>query len=354
MTTTTQSISALRQRMLDDMAMRKLHIKTQTAYVRAVKHFTRFFRSLSRYSERRGPSSFPTVHGLNRCIEHDHQRDAMKRMSSVHVVRKLPTVLSTEEVSRLLKAAPGIKYQAALSVAYGAGLRASEVVSLKVTDIDKERMLIRVEQGKGGKDRLAMLSARLHQLLRDWWRHAHAQGKMLPGGWLFPSAVPIDPLSSRQLNRAIHAAADLAEIDKRISMHTLRHSFATHLLARGLPTYLRLCLSRVWRSHASHRRLQTSLPLADAACITAMNNAQPTYHYQPLRASTRDGSARTNAPISCSQLYAHCRYPSPETLYETLCWKGTAHRDVRATTISLSPPRRQGAFPIDSARRSPG
>jgi integrase/recombinase XerD len=249
MTTTTQSISPLRQRMLDDMAMRKLHGKTQTAYVRAVKHFTRFFghspdtasaedlRRFQLHMASTGVSSTTinaTIVGLRFLFEITLERaDVMKRMSSVHVVRKLPTVLSTEEVSRLLKAAPGIKYQAALSVAYGAGLRASEVVSLKVTDIDKERMLIRVEQGKDGKDRQAMLSPRLHQLLRDWWRHAHAQGKMLPGGWLFPSADPIDPLSSRQLNRAIHAAADLAEIDKRISMHTLRHSFATHLLEQG-------------------------------------------------------------------------------------------------------------------------
>jgi site-specific recombinase XerD len=115
-------------------------------------------------------------------------------------------------------------------VAYGAGLRASEVVALKVGDVDSQRMLLRVEQGKGRKDRHAMLSPVLLERLRAWWREGHAQGRMLPGGWLFPGMDPTDPMTTRQLNRVIHAAADAARIGKRVSMHTLRHSFATHLL----------------------------------------------------------------------------------------------------------------------------
>jgi len=152
------------------------------------------------------------------------------KTSHVHQPRKLPQVLSGEEVTRLLEAAPGLKYRAALSVAYGAGLRASEVVSLKVGDIDSARMVIRVEQGKGRRDRYAMLSPSLLALLRAWWREANTQSKMLPGGWLFPGQNPVDPLSMRQLNRACHTAADEAGIAKRVSLHTLRHSFATHLL----------------------------------------------------------------------------------------------------------------------------
>ena len=118
----------------------------------------------------------------------------------------------------------------ALSIAYGAGLRASEVVSLKVGDIDSQRMTLRIQRGKGQKDRYAMLSPVMLERLRTWWRVAKSQGKMLPGGWLFPGMNPVDPLSTRQLNRAIHAAADAAKLDKRVSMHSLRHAFATHLL----------------------------------------------------------------------------------------------------------------------------
>ena len=134
-------------------------------------------------------------------------------------------VLSPEEVVRLLEAAPGPKYKAALSAAYGAGLRVSEVVSLKVSDIDSKRMLIRVEQGKGRKDRHAMLSPQLLELLRDWYRIAR------PRLWLFPGQDD-QPLETRQLNRAVHAAAHMAEINKRVTPHTLRHSFATHFSSR--------------------------------------------------------------------------------------------------------------------------
>ena len=154
----------------------------------------------------------------------------MPQVNQAHVIhepRKLPVVLSPEEVARLLYAAPRLKYKAALSVAYGAGLRATEVISLKITDIDSKRMIIRVEQGKGGKDRNVMLSPHLLDLLRTWWKAAR------PRGWLFPGRDPAQPMTTRQLNRACHAAAQMAEISKRVSLHTLRHSFATHLLEQN-------------------------------------------------------------------------------------------------------------------------
>ena len=172
-------------------------------------------------------------------------------MQPVRVPRTLPVVLSREEVARLIAAAPNLKYQTALSVAYGTGLRASEVIALKVSDIDSQRMTLRVEQGKGRKDRYAMLSPVLLERLRAWWRVAHAQGKMLPNGWLFPGLNPMDPLTTRQLNRAIHAAAEAAQIDKRVSMHTLRHSFATHLLEQKVDI-------RVIQVLLGHKKLETT------------------------------------------------------------------------------------------------
>jgi site-specific recombinase XerD len=177
--------------------------------------------------------------------------ELMAKMQPVRVPRKLPVVLSREEVARLLIAASNPKYRAALSLAYGTGLRAGEVVGLKVSDIDGERMTLRVEQGKGQKDRYAMLSPVLLERLRDWWRVAHAQGKMLPGGWLFPGQDPVEPLTPRQLNRAIKDAADAAHIDKRVSMHTLRHSFATHLLEQKTDI-------RVIQVLLGHKRLETT------------------------------------------------------------------------------------------------
>jgi site-specific recombinase XerD len=151
----------------------------------------------------------------------------VERTTFVREPRKLPVVLSPEEVVRLLDAAPGLKYKAALSVAYGAGLRVSEVVALKVGDIDSKRMIIRVEQGKGRKDRYVMLSPHLLELLRAWYKAAR------PQGWLFPGMNPVNPMTTRQLRRACHAAAHMAEIGKPVSPHTLRHSFATHLLEQN-------------------------------------------------------------------------------------------------------------------------
>ena len=136
-------------------------------------------------------------------------------------------------MSRLLDAAKNLKHQTALSVAYGAGLRVSEVTALKVGDIDSQRMLLRVEQGKGAKDRYALLPPILLERLRTRWRFARAQGKVLPGGYLFPGLDPVDSMSTRQLNRAVHEAAVAARIDKRVTMHSLRHAFATHLLEQG-------------------------------------------------------------------------------------------------------------------------
>ena len=193
------------------------------------------------------------------------RQELMARMQPVRVPRTLPVVLSPEEVSRLIAAAGNLKHQTALSVAYGAGLRASEVVALKVGDVDSQRMTLRIEQGKGRKDRYAMLSPVLLERLRVWWKVARAQGKMLDGGWLFPGLNPIESLSTRQLNRAIHAAAELAQIDKRVSMHTLRHSFATHLLEGGAD--LRVVQELLGHAHITTTQVYTKLDFQHLAKV---------------------------------------------------------------------------------------
>jgi len=291
MTTTDKPISPLRQRMIDDMRMRKLSPKTQASYIRVVKRFAKFLgrspdtasvEDLRRYQLHLVDSGISAISlnanltGLKFLFETtlDHP-ELMAKMHSVHEPRKLPVVLSREEVARLLAAAENLKHQTALSVAYGADLRASEVVALKVGDVDSQRMTLRVEQGKGSKDRYAMLSPVLLERLRAWWKFAHAQGKMLPGGWLFPGLDPVDPLSTRQLTRAVHAAAEAAGIDKRVSMHTLRHSFATHLLEQKVDI-------RVIQVLLGHKKLETTALYAQVATDLLREVVSPIETLQPL------------------------------------------------------------------------
>ena len=197
--------------------------------------------------------------------------DLSRRLVLARYPRKLPAVLSVEEVGQLLEAAPGIKYKAILGTAYGAGLRVSEVASLKVDDIDSTRMLIRVEQGKGRKDRNAMLSPQLLALLRLWWKEGKRRSIMLPHGWLFPGRSHTDPISTRQINRAIHEAAKAAGIRKRVSPHTLRHSFATHLLEQDVDI-------RVIQVLLGHSKLDTTALYARVATKTIRSVTSPLEH----------------------------------------------------------------------------
>src|SRR3981189_3289440 len=241
---TDEAMSPLRRRMIEDMTIRKFAPETQHDYVQRVKNFAAFlgrspdtarFEDVRRYQLHLAASGVgvPTVNQTVSTLRFFFRvtlkrHDILEHTHFIHEPRKLPVVLSPEEVARLLDAAPGLKYKAALSVAYGAGLRAAEVIWLKIGDIDSKRMVIRVEQGKGRKDRYVMLSPHLLELLRAWWRAAR------PQGWLFPGRDRVQPMTTRQLNRACHAAADMAGIDKRVSLHTLRHSFATHLLEQNI------------------------------------------------------------------------------------------------------------------------
>jgi integrase/recombinase XerD len=237
-------ISPLRQRMIDDMTARHFTEKSRKDYIRCVKNLAAFigrspdtatlddlqrFRLHLTGSSLGAASVNTTMQALRFFFSVTLDKPGLlKALFRVQVPQKLPVVLTQEEVARLLEAASSAKNKAALSVAYGAGLRASEVVSLKVSDIDSARMVLRVEQGKGRKDRHAMLSPILLDILRKWYRIGR------PAAWLFPGRDPVNPLTTRQLNRICHAAAHAAKIGKPVSPHTLRHSFATHLLEQDI------------------------------------------------------------------------------------------------------------------------
>jgi integrase/recombinase XerD len=263
----TPTVSPLRQRMIEDMRMRKLAPQTQAAYIRSVRQFSKYLRrspdtatiedlrnyQLHLVDHGTTPTSLnAAITGLKFFFDITLGRaEVMAKMQPVRLPRTLPVVLSREEVARLIAAADNLKHQTALSVAYGAGLRASEVVALRVGDVDSERMTLRIQQGKGDKDRYAMLSPVLLERLRCWYRVARSQGLMLQGGWLFPGMDRIEHLTPRQLNRAVHTAALTARIDKRVSMHTLRHSFATHLLEQKVDI-------RVIQVLLGHKKLETT------------------------------------------------------------------------------------------------
>ena len=268
---TDKIISPLRRRMTEDMTVRGFTAGTQRGYLRVVRDFTAFLgrspdqagvEDLRRYqlAMRSGGASATTMNAAVSALRFFFtvtlgRNDAQIGMTTVREPRRLPVILSPEEVARLLDAAPSLKYRAALSVAYGAGLRASEVVSLKIADIDSARMVIRVEQGKGRRDRYAMLSDLLLDVLRAWWKEAR------PQGWLFPGQNPVNPLTTRQLRRACHAASQAAGIDKRVSLHTLRHSFATHLLEQKVDI-------RVIQVLLGHKKLDTTARYAQVASTT--------------------------------------------------------------------------------------
>src|SRR4051794_2174483 len=257
----TAAISPLRQRLIDDMNMRRFSRETQRNYIRDVGRFATFLGGrpdrataddLRRFQVEQREAGVPAptieqreagvpaptmnsiVSALRFFFTHTLDRpDLARKLVRLAHPRRLPVVLSRNEVARLLNATTCLKHQAALSVAYGAGLRVAEVSALKVSDVDSERMLLRVERGKGGQYRNAMLSTDLLGLLRQWWKVGQQQGVMHRDGWLFPGQHALKPISTRQLHRIVVEAAQAADIAKRVGPHTLRHSFATHLLEDG-------------------------------------------------------------------------------------------------------------------------
>ena len=259
--------SPLRQRLIDDMTMRRFSRETQRNYIRDVGRFatwlgrsphTAMAEDLRRFQIEQQETGVPVptmnsvVAALRFFFTHTLDRpDLARKLVRTAHARKIPVVLSLEEMKRLLEATTCLKHQAALSVAYGAGLRVAEVSALKVSDIDSERMLLRIERGKGGRYRNAMLPAGLLPLLRDWWRTGRQQGVMHADGWLFPGRSAMVPISTRQLYRVVVEAAEAADIAKRVGPHTLRHSFATHLLEDGVDI-------RVIQALLGHAKLNTT------------------------------------------------------------------------------------------------
>lgn len=237
-------MTPLRQRMIEDMQVRNLAPATQRNYIHYAYELAKYFRQSPEELEPDQIKQFQLHLIAERKLSPESVNQSMsalkflyrvtldkdwpdQKFPRVRVPHRLPEVLSPEEVLWFLAHVSGLKYRAALMTAYGAGLRVSEVVRLKVADIDSQRMLIRVVQGKGKKDRYAMLSPRLLTVLRAWWKAAR------PADWLFPSWRAGRHISITSLQNACRDARHCSGIQKTITVHTLRHSFATHLLENG-------------------------------------------------------------------------------------------------------------------------
>jgi integrase/recombinase XerD len=233
-----------RQRMIEDMTIRNLSQATQQSYIYAVARFSRHFNSSP---DRLGMEevrayqlhlvaqkhSWASINQVTCALRFFYgitlgRKEAIERIVFGREPDKLPPVLNADEVVRFLEAVTGLRNRVALTTAYAAGLRVREVTRLKVASIDSKRMLLHVEMGKGGKERYAMLSSRLLDILRAYWRQAR------PGLWLFPGQEPGSHVSTGTLQDACRRARKQAGISKPVTAHTLRHSFATHLLEAGV------------------------------------------------------------------------------------------------------------------------
>ena len=247
---TTKAITPLRQRMIEDMNARKLCAGTQRGHIRSCKRFAAFLKRSPDTATLEDIRRFQ-LHladtGVSICTRNCimtglrflfritlRRLDLAEEVYHIREPEKLPLVMSVDEMKRLLAVAASLKTRVLLSLGYGCGLRASEIVRLKVKHIDKAQNIIRIEQSKGRKDRNVMLPQEMLGLLRQWWRvrpSRHDAGIPLQERWLFPSRKSAGrPMTTRQLNRLFHEAADAAGIKKGVTLHTLRHSFATHLL----------------------------------------------------------------------------------------------------------------------------
>ena len=268
---TTKAITPLRQRMIEDMNARKLCAGTQRGHILSCKRLAAFLKrspdtatldDIRRFQLHLAETGMSicnrnrtmtgvaflfrvTLRRLDLCAEIYHLREP----------QKIPQLMSPDEIRRLLVVASSLRVRVLLSLGYGCGLRAGEIVRLKVKHIDSAQRIIRIEQSKGRKDRNVMLSPEMYKLLRQWWKARPSRrdaGIPVQERWLFPSRKNSGkPITTRQLNRLFHAATEAAGIKKSVTLHALRHSFATHLLERGRDT-------RLIQALLGHEKLDTT------------------------------------------------------------------------------------------------
>ena len=268
---TTKAITPLRQRMIEDMNARKLCAGTQRGHILSCKRLAAFLKrspdtatldDIRRFQLHLAETGISicnrnrtmtgvaflfrvTLRRLDLCAEIYHLREP----------QKIPLVMSPDEMRRLLASASSLRVRVLLSLGYGCGLRAGEIVRLKVKHIDSAQQIIRIEQSKGRKDRNVMLSPEMHGLLRQWWKVRPSRfdaGMVSQERWLFPSRKTAGkPITTRQLSRLFHAVTKAGGIKKSVTLHALRHSFATHLLERGRDV-------RVIQALLGHEKLDTT------------------------------------------------------------------------------------------------
>ena len=266
----TDIVSPLRQRMIEDMSARKLCAATQRGHIRSCKRFAAFLQRSPETATAEDIRRFQ-MHlaeaGLSICNRNRivtglrflfrvtlRRLDLVAGFYHLREPEKIPLVMSPDETRRLLIVTTNLKVRTLLSLSYGCGLRAGEVVRLKVKHIDSAQKIIRVEQAKGRKDRNVMLSPETLDLLRQWWKvrpSRYDARTPLPERYLFPGRRPGEPLTTRQLSRLFHKTADAAGIKKNVTLHALRHSFATHLLEGGTDI-------RIIQALLGHEKLDTT------------------------------------------------------------------------------------------------
>jgi integrase/recombinase XerD len=287
----TDTVSPLRQRMIEDMSSRKLGPHSQRSHISSCKRFAAFLGRSPETATCEDIRLFQ-LHlaetGMSICNRNRimtgvrfllrvtlRRQDLAAEIYHLHEPQKIPQVMSPDETRRLLAVANSLRTRVLLSLSYGCGLRAGEVVRLKVKHIDSAQRIIRIEQSKGRKDRNVMLSPETLDLLRQWWKKRPPRGDAetpLQERWLFPSRKSgkgaSKPMTTRQLSRLFHEAADAAGIRKNVTLHALRHSFATHLLERGTDI-------RIIQALLGHDKLDTTARYTRVATGMISNITSP-------------------------------------------------------------------------------
>jgi site-specific recombinase XerD len=305
----TDTVSPLRQRMIEDMNARKLCAGTQRGHIRSCKRFAAFLKrspgtatpdDIRRFQLHLAETGVSIctrngiMTGLKFLLRVTLRRlDLAAEIYHIREPQKIPLVMSQDETRRLLAVATSLKARVLLSLGYGCGLRAGEVVRLKVKHIDRAQTIIRIEQSKSRKDRNVMLSPEMLDLLRQWWKvrpSRYDAGIPLQERWLFPGIRAGKPMTTRQLNRLFHEAADAAGIRKGVTLHALRHSFATHLLESDTDI-------RIIQALLGHDKLDTTARYTRVATGMIANIESPLDRLSQPRKKKPKKSRTTNQTV---------------------------------------------------------